>query len=214
MVKTGDRQHDRDAERADDLEVDADLRDTSEEVDASDVERQLHEDQQDRADENLIRVGEVDGGVEDVVDQRTGIDDESRVHRGDRHDQRPAVDPSNPPAVARPDQVLAPLKERAGNRVVASQLGEDERHEELPEHHDRQQPDVSRTAGANSQDEQRIDADDRRDVAEGDREVLEQVEDAPQLLPVSKPRKLGGVGVTRLWRRDHGFATHLRLLRA
>jgi hypothetical protein len=61
---------------------------------------------------------------------------------------------------------------------------------------------------ADAKDEQRIDPDDRRDVAEGDGKVLEQVEDASQLLSVSELRKLGGVGVYRIWRRDHGVATH------
>ncbi len=96
---------------------------------------------------------------------------------------------------------------------MAPQLGKDERHEELTEHNDREQPDVLRSSGADAEHEQRIDADDGRDVAEGDREVLEQVEDAPQLLAVPELRELSSVCVNRLGRRDHVFATHRRLLR-
>ena len=92
---------------------------------------------------------------------------------------------------------------------MAAELGEDERDEELPEHDDRQQPDVARSGGADTQDEQRIDADDRRDVAERDSEVLEQVENASQLLSVPELRKLGGIRIARFRCRDDGFATHV-----
>ena len=169
-------------------------------------------DEDDGEDQDLIRIGRIDGRLEDVVDQRARIEDQAGVHGGDGHDQRPSVDPTDPPSIVRPDQVLAPLEQCAGNRIVAAELGEHERDKQLPQDDDGQQPDVPRTGGADTEDEQRVDADDRRDVAEGNREVLEQVEHTPQLLPVPKPRQLGGIRLTGLWRRDHGFATHVRVL--
>ena len=91
---------------------------------------------------------------------------------------------------------------------MTPELRKDERNEELTEDHDGEQPDVLRAAGSDAEHEQRIDPDDRRDVAERDGEVLEKVEHPPQLLPVAEPGKLGRILISRFWRRDHGFATH------
>ena len=173
---------------------------------------ELHGDEHDGADEDLVRISRVDARLEDVVDQRARVEDQTGVHGRDGHDQRPSVDPPHPPSVARSDQMLSPLEQRAGDGIVAAELGKDERHKELAQHDDGQQPEVSRSRGADPQDEQRVDADNRRDVAEGDREVLEEVEDTPQLLPVPKARQLRGITVSGFRLRDKGTTAHLRFL--
>jgi len=79
MVESGDRQQNGDSEGPDDLEIDADLRDAAEKVDTADVERQLDENQHDREEEDLVGIGGIEIGVEEVVQQRAGVDHEARI---------------------------------------------------------------------------------------------------------------------------------------
>ena len=100
VMEPGHAQEDRNADRADNLEVDADLGYATQEVDAPDVEEELDRDEDHGEGEDLIGIGGVEVGVEDVVEQRACVDDDAGVDRRHGDDQRPAVDPPDPPAVA------------------------------------------------------------------------------------------------------------------
>ena len=134
---------------------------------------------------------------EPVVRQRGEVADHAGVDRGDGDQQREPVEPADEPAVAGADGELRVLVERTRDRVVAGQLAEDQGDEQHPDDRDEVQPDVRRPAGAEAQDEQRVDADHRREVGERDREVGEQSEDPVQLRLVAQAREPGVVLVGR-----------------
>jgi len=56
-----------------------------------------------------------------------------------------------------------------------------------------EEPQIPRPPAARPEGEQGVDPDDRRDVAEGDGEILEEIESAPELLLVAQLGEAGGV---------------------
>src|SRR5207247_1186881 len=84
-----------------------------------------------------------------------------------------------------PGQVLGPLEHTTRDRVVAGDLGEVHRDDELPGSHDRPGPDEGAADGGQAQREQREDPGRGGAVAERDREGTER----PQRAPASSPRE-------------------------
>src|SRR5262249_25013499 len=121
-------------------------------------------------------------------------------------------EPADEPAEAGPDCVLAVLEERAGYRVVARELAENERDEEHADERQKSKPDVGRASGAETQHEQRVDADHRRQVRERDREVREEREDAIELWLVAQALKPRILARTDIHRRSR-LAVHRSLPR-
>ena len=171
---------------------------------AGDVHRRLDEQQDERDHQDHGVAGRVQVPVEPVLQQRRGVADHADVHGRDRDEQRDAVEPAHEPAVAPADVVLAVLVQRARDRVVAGQLAEDQGDEQHARHRDPGRPHVAGAAGADAEQEQRVDADHRRQVRERDREVREQPEHAAQLRPVAEalqPCVIAVSGSRGLWRR-------------
>ncbi len=204
VVEAVDGEDDRDPERPEDLDVDAELRHVAHDPGAGDVQRRLDRQQDQRDQQDRRVVGRVQVPAEPVVRQRGDVADDAGVDGGDGDQQREAVEPADEPAVAWADGELAVLEQRAGDRVVAGELAEHERDEEHPDHGEPRQPDVRRSARAHAEHEQRVDPDHRRQIGERDGEVREQPEHAVQLRLVAQafePRVLALVRARRLDRR-------------
>ena len=213
MVEAVDAEHDRDAERAEDLDVDAELRDPAHDLGADDVQRGLDGKQAQRHDQDDHVASRVEVPAEPVAAQRDDVSNRTGVHRRHRDQQRDPVEPADEPAEPPADRVLAVLVERARHRVVAGQLAEHQRDQEHPGDRDPGQPDVGRTAGAQAEHEQGEDADHRRQVGERHREVREQPEYAVELRAVPEVRQPGVVLVQGLGRRLCPRVLHISLLR-
>src|SRR5207237_10420204 len=95
------------------------------------------------------------------------------------------------PRVGAAGEELRPLEDAPRDRVVARELREAERDDELPERDDRPAPDEDPADGRQAEREEREDAGGGRDVAEGDREGAEDAERAAQLLLVAELREIG-----------------------
>ena len=134
-------------------------------------------------------LGRVEVPAEPVVRERSDVADDAGVNRRNRHEQRDAVEPADEPAEAGADGELAVLVQRSGDRIVARQLAEDERDEEHPDDRDDREPEVGRPARSHAKQEQRVDADHRRQVRERNGEVREQAEHAIELWLVAQVRK-------------------------
>ena len=65
---------------------------------------------------------------------KAGISASGRVAHtdGDREDAGEEVDPAGEPGIGLAGQVLRPLEDRAGDRIVARELGEAERDDSCP----------------------------------------------------------------------------------
>ena len=101
--------------------------------------------------------------------------------RGHRHDLRPEVEPAGEPAERPMREALRPLVDRAGDRVVARQLGEAERDEELAGDDDQPRPEHRRPAEAEADAEVAERPGRDADEAEREREVREEPERPVQL---------------------------------
>src|ERR1039458_6688292 len=84
----------------------------------------------------------------------------------DGQDAGEQVDPAGEPGVAPAGQVLGPLEHRARDRVVAGDLGEVQRDEELAQGHHRPGPDEHAAESRQAECEESEDASGRRDIAE------------------------------------------------
>jgi hypothetical protein len=174
MVEAVDGEDDRDAQRAQDLDVHAELSNPAHDLGAGDVQHGLDGEQDQRDHQDRAVFGGVDAGVEPVVAQRDDVADNAGVHGCDRDQQGNAVEPADEPPVAWTNRELAVLVKRSGHRVVARELSEHERDEQHPDHRDRHQPQVCRAPGPNAQGEERVDAHHGREVGESNAEVGEQ----------------------------------------
>ena len=87
------------------------------------------------------------------------------------HQQRHQVDPAGHPGVAAAPQPAGPRIHAAGDRELRDDLAEDQRDQQLAEADDEEAPDHRRTAGGQRVGEQRVDADDGREVGEAEGEV-------------------------------------------
>jgi hypothetical protein len=201
VVEAVDAEDDRDAERTEDLDVDAELRDPAHHLGADDVQRGLQREQDQRDDQEDQVVGRVELPAGPELGQGGDVGHHAGVHRRHRDEQRDPVEPADEPAEPPADRVLAVLVERARHRVVAGQLAEYQRDQEHPGDRDPGQPDVGRPAGAQAGHEQGEDADHRRQVGERDREVREQPEHAVELRTVPEVRQPCVVLVQGLGRR-------------
>ncbi len=181
-----DEQDQRDAEGAEKLHVHPDLRDIAHHLGPRDVQPGLDSEQDQCDDQDRPVMERVEVPPEPVVGERRHVGDHAGVDRGDRDQQGDAVEPAHEPAVARADRELRVLVQSAGHRIVAAELAEHERHEQHPDHRDDGQPQVTGSTRAHAEQEQRVDADHRREVGEGDRKVSEQPEDAVQLRRVAE----------------------------
>ena len=124
-----------------------------------------------RVEEDDVRDGPVERGMDAVDDER----DDDRDGR-DRQDLGPEVEPAGEPAERPMRQSLRPLVDRSGDRVVARQLGEAKRHDELAGDDDEPGPEHHRSAEtetvAEVAERSRADADE----AEGQGEVRHEPE--------------------------------------
>ena len=198
VVEAVDREDERDPERPDDLDVDAELRDVGHDPRAGDVHRQLDRQQDERDDEDRPVARRIEVPAEPVVSQRADVADYPGVDGRDGYEQGEAVEPAHEPAVPRSDRVLAVLEERPGHGVVARELAEDERDEQHPDEGNEGQPDVRRSCDPEAEDEQRVDADHRRQIGEPNREVRKEAERAVELGLVAEalePRILAGTDI-------------------
>jgi hypothetical protein len=125
-----------------------------------------------------------------VVERRNQRDRQRGAHRGDGEDAGEQIDPTGEPRIRLPRQVLRPLKDRAGYRVVARELGEAERDGQLSDRHDRPAPDEDAADRREAQVEQGEDARRRRDVAERDGKRAEESKAPLQLLLVAELREI------------------------
>jgi hypothetical protein len=210
VVEAVDREDERDPERADDLDVDAELRDVGHDPRAGDVHRQLDRQQDERDHEDRPVARRIEVPAEPVVGQRTDIADDPGVDGRDGDEQGESVEPAHEPPEAWADRELAVLVERPGHGIVARKLAEDERHEEHPDEGDEGQPDVRRTGDPEAEDEERVDPDHRRQVREPDREVREEAEHTVELWLVAQafePRVLADPHLRCTYR----LALHLSL---
>ena len=196
MVVEGE-QHQREHEHAEDLEDHPGVVDEGDQPHAVDVQHGDHHESDQRDDElgvqHGIGVTHAEAVPAEAVQRRDERQRERRHHGGDGQDASEQVDPAVEPGVGPVRQVLGPLEDRAGDRVVARDLGEVERDDELAERDHRPGPDEHPAEGGQAQREQGEDPRRRRDVAERDRERAAQPERAPQLLLVAVLREVGGV---------------------
>ena len=137
-------------------------------------------------DEDRRVVGRVEVPPEPVVGQARHVADDAGVDGRDGDQERHPVEPAHEPAEGRPDRELAVLVERAGDRVVACQLTEDERDEKHSCDGHPGEPEVRRPSRAHAEHEERVDPHHRGEVRERHREVREEAEYAVQLRLVAE----------------------------
>ena len=121
-------------------------------------------------------------------------------HRGQRDDRAHAQDPAAEKGGERPGDLLGPLVDRAGQRVLPGELGEAQRDQELAGEHGGPGPDERRAARDEAEEEQLEHAGHDRDVAEPRGERGEQPERPVQLLLVTELGQFVGVRT----RHGHG----------
>ena len=115
----------------------------------------------------------------------------------DRDDLGTQVDPAGVPGPGRARQLLRPLVDRAGERIVRRELGELQRDGHLAEEDDRPGPDEGAAGEEEAQGGGLEHAGQDRDVREARREAREAPERAVQLLLVPERREIVRVGVVR-----------------
>jgi hypothetical protein len=148
----------------DDLDHEASERDVREQLRAAEVHERREQDQQQR---------------EQYVHRRIHLDAEERPEertrtvrdRGDRRVDRDHVDPAGDPSPLRAPQAPVPGVDAARDRVLRDDLTEHARDEQLPEARDDEHPEGRRAGNREGCGEGRVDADDRREVGEAEREV-------------------------------------------
>ena len=114
-------------------------------------------------------------------------------HGGHRDDLRAQVDPAVEPRPVLAGDLLRPLVDRAGQRVVRGQLGELEGDHHLPEEDDRPEPD-ERPPGEQEAEVGRLEhAGQDRDVREAGGEARERAERPIELLLVAETRQVSAV---------------------
>src|SRR3954453_15874231 len=179
-----EREEDDQQRHADQLGRDADVVDPRHQLDADHVDDGREDHEQDAEDHRVLRaarrrvqagVGVGSGDLERRRDLRKDhlIGDRHRFHRDDRSDdQQPAGHPGREGL----GRLLRPLVDRAGERVLAGELGEAQRDEELAEEDDRPRPPERGTGGQEGEPEELEDAGQDRDVAEAGGEAREAPE--------------------------------------
>src|SRR5436190_8791831 len=176
-------EYDPEHDRPEDLRDHAEDRDLGQVLDAGQVDRRRERDHQDR---DHLGVPRRDGEAEEGADVWGG----SERHRRDRDEQRPDVEPAGEPGVAVTDQLFAPLVDASGDRIARSDLAERQGHQHLARDDDRDRPDERRARRRQAEGEERVHADDRREVREPEREVAPESERPGQLLLVSERSQL------------------------
>ena len=198
--------------RADQLADHADVVDPRHQLDAEHVDRRRDRDQ-DRAEQQRVlsaALGQVRAGVgrrsEELELGRDLGQHDLPVDRdgGDRDDRADDVDPAGHPRRVAARDLLGPLIDRAGDRVLARHLHEAQRDQDLAEDDDRPRPPHARAGVEVAEPEQRGDAGEDRDVAEPRRERREAAQRTIQLLLVAEARKLAAVVRRRGLRRLNG----------
>ncbi len=127
------------------------------------------------------------------AEQGADVRGRSERHGGDRHEQRPGVEPAREPAEPLPDELLRPLVDPTGDRILRHDFRERENDEHLARNDQRNRPDHRGACGREPEGEERVHADDRREVGEAEREVAPQAERSRQLLAVPERRELGRI---------------------
>ena len=89
--------------------------------------------------------------------------------------------------------MLAPLIDAARDRILGSDLTEGEHDQKLAGDDERNRPDERRSRLRKPECKERIDADDRRQVRESEREVAPQSKRSSQLLAIAERRELLGI---------------------
>ena len=196
MVVEG-QQHQREHEHAEDLEDHPGVVDDGDQSHAVDVQHRDHHQGDQRDDELGVQHGVGAARAEAVPAQAVQRGDQRqrqrRHHRGDGDDAGEQVDPAGEPGVGPVREVLRPLEHRAGHRVVAGDLREVQRDDELAERDHRPGPDEHPAQRGQAEREQGEDPGRRRDVAERHRERAAEPERAFQLLLVAVLGEVGGV---------------------
>ena len=195
LVVVEGHQDQREHEHAEDLEHHPGVVDDRDQPHAVDVQHGDHGQRDQRDDLLGVQAGRVQAVPAEPVQRRDQRQRQRGHHRGDGQDAGEQVDPAGEPGVAPAGQVLRPLEDRTGHRVVAGHLGEVQRDDELAERDHRPGPDEHPAQGGQAQREQGEDAGRRRDVAERDRERAEQPERPLEFLLVAEAGQVGGVPV-------------------
>ena len=188
LVTVEERDHEGEDDHAKDLEHHARVVDEGDEANAEDIH---HRDRNERDDGDPPLVRRVEPEIPaHVVEGRNERVRQRRAHRGDGEDAGKEVDPAGEPRVRLAGQILRPLEDGAGDRVMARQLGEAQRDDQLPDRDDRPAPDEDAADGRQPEEEQGEDAGRRGDVAERDSEGAEDTKAALELLLVAEPREV------------------------
>ncbi len=111
-------------------------------------------------------------------------------HGGDRHDRPDDVDPPRHPRRVAGRDLLGPLIDRTGDRILRRHLHEAQGDQDLANDDHRPRPPHARTGVEIAEPEQRRDAGQDRDVAEAGREGREAAQRAVELLLVAEACEL------------------------
>src|SRR5579863_4031177 len=128
-------------------------------------------------------------GAEPRIRECRDVADRTRINGCYGCEQGDAVNPADEPAVAAAHIVLTVLIEGAREGILAREFTKHERDERHAPDDDRNRPDVARSARSKAQGVERVDPDHRAQIAEGDREIVEERENARKLLLVAERRQ-------------------------
>src|SRR5439155_9152710 len=126
-----------------------------------------------------------------AVERRDEGQRQRHAHGRDSQDAREQVDPAGEPGVRLSGQILRPLEDRSGDRIMAREFREGQGDDELAQRDDRPTPEEDAADRRQTKEEERKDAGRRRDVAECDGERAEDAERATKLLLVAETREIG-----------------------
>ena len=171
---------------ADQLGGQPDAGDAGEHAGAAVVDDEGDDQQAERGQQDDARGGldAEEGGDEPAAELRDGRDG---------HDDRPDVDPRDDPGVAPVPQPPGPRVDAAGQRVLGDDLAEDQRDQQLADTDDHDPPDRGRPPDRQAVGEQRVHADQRREVREAQGHVGPQAHAAVELAGVPEGGELGFV---------------------
>ena len=167
-----------------------------EEPDACDAGQPLRAREVDGQRQHEQRQSKDEGGVAAEFEPKETCE-ESRPelrHRGDRDDERADVDPRGHPCVPLAPQTPGPRVDPAGDGELGDDLAEDESHEQLPAGDDDDPPDRWRPAGRQRHCQQRVDADERREVREAEGEVRPGTHRPLERVAIAENGQMVGIG--------------------
>jgi len=156
LMVVEDREDEREDDHPEDLEDHAGVVDQRHEPHAEDVQDRDRDERGDRDDPLVVEA------VRDIpahaVERRDQRERDRHAHGGNGQDAGEQIDPAGEPGVGLPGQILGPLEDRPGDRIVARELRERQGDDELAQGHDRPAPEEDATDGRQAQEKEREDA--------------------------------------------------------